>query len=172
MDDGVRFEKLQSDVRQTLTDGPFSNVAPRLLRALCEGLGWDVGIAWRHDESAHQIHFVASWHDQSRPKTQLEILSERKTFSPGVGLPGRVVSTGGPSWITDVQRDHGFPRSSAAMEDDFHTAFGFPLVRDRSVVGVMEFFSVENRELDEALLAAVATMGPEIGGAMAMERKV
>ena len=171
VDEGDRLEKLRSEVHRILADGgPFTDVAPRILRALCEGLGWDVGLAWRHDESAHKIHFVASWHDQSRPKTQLETLSEQSTFSPGVGLPGRVVSTREPCWITDVQRDRGFPRSPAAMEDDFHSAFGFPLLHGFTVLGVMEFFSRERRELDEDFLAVAGMLGPELGGVMAAEQ--
>lgn len=149
--------------------GPFADVAPRILRALCEGLGWDVGIVWTHDESASALHFVGSWHDPSGPKTQLETLSERSTLSAGVGLPGRIVSSREPCWITDVQTDRGFPRSPAAMEDGLHGAFGFPLLHDWKVIGVMEFFSQETRELDEALLVSVAHLGPELGAVMAME---
>jgi signal transduction protein with GAF and PtsI domain len=171
MDEDHRFEKLNSEIRRILAEGgPFADAAPGILRAMCEGLGWDVGIAWSHDEQAHKIHFVASWHDRSGPKTQLETLSEQATFSPGVGLPGRVVSTRGPCWITDVQTDRGFPRSPAAMEDDFHSAFGFPLLHGFTVLGVMEFFSQERRELDEDLLMVVATLGPELGAVMATEQ--
>jgi signal transduction protein with GAF and PtsI domain len=171
MDEGDRFGNLLSEVRRILADGgPFTEIAPRILRLLCESLGWDVGIAWRHDDSAHRIHFVASWHDRSGPMTRLETMSERSTFSPGVGLPGRVVSTREPCWITDVQKDRGFPRSPAAMEDDFHSAFGFPLLHGFTVLGVMEFFSQERRELDEDLLIVVATLGPELGAVMATEQ--
>jgi hypothetical protein len=171
-DEGDRFEGIHTEVRRILAvGGPFADAAPKILRVLGEGLGWDVGIAWRHDESAHALHFVASWHDQSRPKTRLETLSERSTLSPGVGLPGRIVSAHEPSWITDVQTDRGFPRSPAAMEDGLHGAFGFPLIHEWSVVGVMEFFSQEPRDVDEALLVSLAPLGPELGGAMAMERE-
>jgi hypothetical protein len=55
------------------------------------------------------------------------------------------------------------------MEDGLHGAFGFPLIHDWKVEGVMEFFSREARELDEALLVSVAALGPELGAAMASE---
>ena len=171
-DEGDRFEEVHSEVRRILAaGGPFADVARKILQVLCEGLAWDVGIAWRHDESAHDLHFVASWHDRSSPKTQLETLSERSTLTPGVGLPGRIVSSHEPQWIPDVQTDRGFPRSPAAMEDGLHGAFGFPLLHDWMVVGVMEFFSHEARELDEELLVSIAPLGPELGRAMAMERE-
>jgi hypothetical protein len=172
-DEGDRFEGVRSEVRRILAEGgPFADVAPRILRVLCEGLGWAVGIAWRHDESTHALHFVASWHDESGHKTQLETLSEGSTLTPGVGLPGRIVSSHEPHWIPDVQTDRGFPRSPAAIEDGLHGAFGFPLVHDWMVVGVMEFFSHEARELDEELLVSIAPLGPELGRAMATEGEI
>jgi len=56
------------------------------------------------------------------------------------------------------------------MEDDFHSAFGFPLLHGFTVLGVMEFFSQERRELDEDLLMVVATLGQELGAVMATEQ--
>jgi len=165
-----RFLGIHSEVDLILAEGgTFDAAAPRVLRALCEGLRWDVGIAWRYDEPARSLRFVASWHDPSGPRTQLETLSEQSALSPGVGLPGRIVAAREPCWITDVQKDRGFPRSPAAMEDDLHGAFGFPLLHDWKVVGVMEFFAHERRELDEDLLVSIAQLGPELGGVMAME---
>jgi hypothetical protein len=92
-------------------DGPFGEVAPGILQALCVGLGWDVGIMWKADELANVLRFVESWHDPSIPSTQLERLSARSTFSPGIGLPGRMLSSREPAWIRDVQNNIGFPRA-------------------------------------------------------------
>jgi signal transduction protein with GAF and PtsI domain len=95
--------------------------------------------------------------------TELERISARSTFSPGVGLPGRIVSSSEPSWIKDVQTDRGFPRSPAAMEDGLHGAFGFPLRHGWKVVGVIELFSKDTLERDEELLLFVAEIGPRLG---------
>jgi signal transduction protein with GAF and PtsI domain len=143
--------------------GPLEEVAPKILRELCEGLGWDVGIMWTADESGTVLHFAASWHDPSLEATELERMSARSTFSPGVGLPGRILSGREPSWIRDVQNDIGFPRAPAAMEDDLRSAFGFPLIQGRKVVGVIELFSRQTRERDRELLAEMAPIGMQVG---------
>ena len=168
--EGDRFTHVRSELDLILAKGgPLGTVAPRILRALCEGLGWGVAIAWRFDESDRVLRFVASWHDPSGPKTQLETISERSTMSPGVGLPGRILAAGEPTCIKDVQKDRGFPRSPAAMEDDLHGAFGFPLVHEWTVVGIIECFSKEVRERDEELLVAAAPMGLQLGALLAGE---
>jgi signal transduction protein with GAF and PtsI domain len=169
-DGADRFEGILSEVRRILSEGGrFTDAAPRILGMLSETLGWDVAIAWRQDEATRVLHFVASWHDPSGPRTQLETVSERSTLTPGVGLPGRIVAAREPCWITDVQTDRGFPRSPAAMEDGLHGGFGFPLLHNWKVVGVMEFFAHETRELDEDLLVSIAQLGPELGDVMAGE---
>lgn len=159
-----------SGVDLALAEGAsFDDAAPEVLRALCESLGWDVGIAWRFEESDRALRFLASWHHPSGPMTELEKLSQRSSFSPGVGLPGRIMSAAEPMWITDVQKDRGFPRSPAAMEDGLHAGFGFPLIHGWSVVGVMEFFSKKARERDGELLSAVAPIGRRLGELLAGE---
>jgi GAF domain-containing protein len=167
-----RLRAIRSELdRIHAEDGPFEEVAPRILQALCEGLGWDVGIMWKADESATVLRFVASWHDPSIPVTELERLSARSTFSPGVGLPGRILSGREGCWIRDVQNDIGFPRAQAAMEDDVQSGFGFPLLQGRKLVGVIELFSRQTRKRDRKLLASMAPIGDEVGRMIEGERE-
>jgi GAF domain-containing protein len=92
------------------------------------------------------------------------------TFAPGVGLPGRIWSSGQPAWIVDVVRDPNFPRTKSAAVDGLHGAFGFPIVGPGGFLGVMEFFSPEIREPDESLLRMFDAVGRQIG--QFIERKI
>jgi hypothetical protein len=49
------------------------------------------------------------------------------------------------------------------MEDDLRSAFGFPLIQGRKVVGVIELFSRQTRERDRELLAEMAPIGMQVG---------
>jgi len=85
------------------------------------------------------------------------------TFGRGVGLPGRVWSTGQPVWIADVTLDTNFPRGPYAAGENLHGAFGFPILLRGDVQSVMEFFSREIRAPDEDLLSMLASVGNQIG---------
>src|SRR5262245_7408130 len=90
----------------TLQDG-----APLILQAVAESLHWDCGGLWLKDASAPQLRCAAFWH---RPGLQIEEFAEESrklTFSPGVGLPGRVWATGKSVWVPDVVKDPNFPRA-------------------------------------------------------------
>lgn len=68
-------------------------------------------------------------------------------------MPGRVLATGKPTWIPDVEKDANFPRAKMAENIGVHAGFGFPILAAKEVVGVLEFYSAEASEPNEALLA-------------------
>jgi two-component system sensor histidine kinase/response regulator len=136
---------------------------PQILEAICTTLGWDYGALWQVDTQATVLHFVSAWHPPGAGFAEFERLSRQTTFSPGIGLPGRVWATVRPAFIPDVLDDPNFPRAPAAAKEDLHAAFGFPVVLDRAVLGVMEFFSREIRQPDAELLAMLDTIGSQIG---------
>ncbi len=92
-----------------------------------------------------------------------ETVSRTRTFTRGVGLPGRIWSSGKPAWIPDVSRDPNFPRMPEAAEAELRGAFGFPIHLGDEIVGVMEFFSQEIRQPDQDLNDIVASVGFQIG---------
>ena len=85
------------------------------------------------------------------------------TFARGIGLPGRVWTSGEPVWIPDVAHDANFPRAIVAAREGLHAAFGFPVLVRGEVLSVIEFFSREIREPDANLLAMLSTVGNQIG---------
>jgi signal transduction histidine kinase/CheY-like chemotaxis protein len=68
-----------------------------------------------------------------------------------------------------VEKDDNFPRAPFAVSAGFHAAFAFPILLGDKFLGVMEFFSHEIREPDDALLAMFGSIGGQIG--QFMERK-
>src|SRR5437660_12761143 len=90
-------------------------------------------------------------------------MSHESKFAPGVGLPGRVWKDLKAAWIPDVTKDENFPRAPAAVAEGLHAAFAFPILSGEKFLGVMEFFSHEIREPDQALLATFRGIGSQIG---------
>ena len=136
---------------------------PKILQAICESLGWEHGGYWEVDAGAKTLRCVEMWHPPSVRFPEFEAVSRTIRFPPGVGLPGRVWASGKPAWILDVVKDTNFPRAPIAAKEGLHGAFGFPVVLEGRVLGVLEFFSREIREPDDALLEMLAVVGSQIG---------
>ena len=141
----------------------LAEAMPRVLEAVCNGLDWVMGARWSVDSQAHVLR-CAEMH-VARPRLLQEMVEVNRcvTFAHGVGLPGRVWSTGRAAWIADVVHEPNFPRAAAAAKDGLHGAFGFPIIGPGGFLGVMEFFSTEIREPNAAVLALFEGIGGQVG---------
>ena len=156
--------RVQHTVGQILAEAAtIEEVTPRVLRAIGEGLGWDVGALWCVDREVEALRCIELWHNASIEVPEFERVSRKFTFVPGLGLPGRVWSSLEPEYIPDVVRDDNFPRGPIAQREGLHAAFGLPILLGGEVLGVIEFFSREIRQPDQELLNMLATIGSQIG---------
>jgi GAF domain-containing protein len=157
-----RRRTAQYAVARTLSEAAsIAEAAPRLLSAVGESLGWEVGAIWKIDRGV--LHCIDVWQAPGLSVPQFEAVTREMTFPPGIGLPGRVWSTGRAAWIRDVVRDDNFPRAPMAAAEGLHGAFAFPISSGAEVLGVVESFSREVREPDEDMLEMIAAIGSQIG---------
>lgn len=162
---GERRLAAQYEVTRVLAESPrFREAVPRLLRAVCEGLGWGMGVLWMVERGAEVLRFVESWHAPAVEAAEVVKFSRRQEATRGESLlPARVWASGEPLWVEDIAADASFPRSEEAARDDLHAALAFPILLRGEVLGVMEFFSREVRPPDEALLKMMAHVGSQLG---------
>jgi signal transduction histidine kinase/ActR/RegA family two-component response regulator len=159
-----RYRAVQLSITQILAEAAtMSDAAPRLLQTTCESLGWVVGALWSVDPEADVLRCVEVWHTPPIQVPRFEAASRERTFSRGIGLPGRIWATAAPTWIKDVVADGNFPRAPIAAQEGLHGAFGYPIVLADEVLGVIEFFSSEVREPDGMLLEMMAGLGGQLG---------
>jgi PAS domain S-box-containing protein len=147
-----------------------AEAAVRVLQSLCEALDWDYGALWNVNADSGVLQCVDAWHLPTPELSEFEAASRRTTFTRGVGLPGRVWATSEPAWVPDVVADSNFPRAPVARKAGLHGAFALPLLIRGTVAGVMEFFSREIREPDEALLRMLTRVGAQVGQFMERRR--
>jgi PAS domain S-box-containing protein len=139
-----------------------------VLEAIASLLAWQVGAVWELGLDA-RLRCVCTWH-AGAGAPEFEALSRRLVLQRGEGLPGRVVVTGEPVWMTDAPERPNFPRGGAALRAGLHAAFAFPLESTRGVMGSIEFFASEPRELDRELLQTMRVLGSQIGQYVARRR--
>ena len=103
------------------------------------------------------------WHVPTASFTEFAATSRRTTFSPGIGLPGRVWASRVPVWVPDVVNDANFPRAAVAAKEGLHAALGVPICVANEVLGVMEFFARQIRVPDDHVLQMMEGIGSQIG---------
>jgi GAF domain-containing protein len=162
--EAVRRLHAQYETARALAESvSLEQATPRILRAICETLGWEHGALWRVDRGAGVLRCSETWHPDHVAFPEFDAVSRTTVFPPGVGLPGRVWTSGRPAWIPDVVRDSNFPRAAVADREGLHGAFGFPVHVSDEVIGVLEFFSREIRQPDDELLEMLGAVGSQIG---------
>jgi PAS domain S-box-containing protein len=161
--------------------------APQLLQAVCDCLEWDYGEIWLLDRQSQRLRCFGVWHRDSLALTHFGLVSQESSFATGICLPGQVWAHGQPIWIADATqqggarrfewfkgfiaaiwipdtlKESGAPRAAQARDAGLHGAFGFPVQFGDEFLGVIDFFSHEIRQPDEALLQLFAAIGSQVG---------
>ena len=154
----------QSAVAKTLGEAEtLEDAATTILGRIGETLGWEVGAMWRVDEREQVLRCVELWRRSNVDSSEFERVSRSRTFRPGIGLPGRAWAASEPVWMADVAAESTFTRRAAAEEAGLHGAVAFPILLGAHVMGVLEFFSRDVREPDQALFGILSATGAQIG---------
>ncbi|MEH1827025.1 MAG: response regulator [Nostoc sp.] len=141
----------------------INEAMPQILQGICESLGWDLSEFWMVDQQANLLSLSNSWYEISLQMQEFDILSRQTTFTPGIGLPGRVWASVEPIWIADVVKDQNFIRSQIAAQAELHGAFGFPIRSSKKIIGVITCFSHEIQQADPNLAKVMNSIGEQVG---------
>jgi PAS domain S-box-containing protein len=161
---------LQYAVTTILAESPsLSDVYSRILQAIAEGAGWEFGALWQVERETHELRCKEVWQSAGARVPEFTTSCQQFTFAPGIGLPGRVWSSGEPAWIPDVTLDSNL-RASIAAKEGLHTGFAFPVRLAGVVLGVIEFLSPDIRQPDNELLQMMNAIGSQLG--QFIQRKV
>lgn len=134
----------------------------RIMRGICERLGWQAGELWRVDEKSMLIR-CEEVYVSSPELADFAECTRKLSFSKGAGLPGEIWDRREPRWIEDVSADPKFSRALAVSCAGLHGVVAVPIRYNGTVCGVMEFLSVNPEPPDVPLLQALAAVGSQIG---------
>ncbi|MBT6226710.1 MAG: response regulator [Candidatus Scalindua sp.] len=156
--------KAQHIVTQVLAESTtITEASSKILQAICMALEWALGEIWIFDSQDRVLKCSEIWHIPSIDVSAFVKITRQTTFSPGIGLPGRVLSSAQPVWIEDAVHDSNFPRAEIASKVGLHGVFGFPILSGNEVLGAISFFSHEIRIPDNDLLDMMTAIGNQIG---------
>jgi len=159
-----RLEIFHSVARTLAKSKSISKAMPRIIRIICESLGWDCGVHWEIDDENKQYHCTETWgHTNARIKKfmayggQCFIPVDDESFIKRTWLSNR------PIWISDITAEKTFTRASQAAEAKLLSAFAFRILSADKTIGVLEFFSRSTQKPDTALNETVLSIGVQIG---------
>lgn len=162
-----RFERhqklLYATTRALAESTTVAEAAPKILAEICETAVWDVGEFWAVDREMGVLRYLETGHLPAVQVPEFSARARELTFSRGVGLPGQVWAAGKPLWVSDMSQLSNFLRADVAARYGLHSAFAFPVLLGRDVLGVLAFFSREVRQPDSTLIELLAEMGSQIG---------
>jgi PAS domain S-box-containing protein len=131
---------------------------------VCEFTRWPLGHACI--ASNGQKHLVSSpiWSGvQGCRFDAFRAASEANGFSIEADLLGKVMVDARPVWVRDVANDLRFTRRSAAQHVGIRSTFAFPVLSGGQVIALLEFFTVDVSDQDDALLEMMALVGNQLG---------
>ena len=156
-----RLAAAQLGVARVLATSDSEEAAvPRILGAIGESLGWDLGLFWKPEGAVLRAREV--WTARDVDGTAFAARSRELGFRPGEGLPGRVWNDRKPVWSRDVTREENFHRRDVAARTGVRAAFAFPICVGDSLLGIAEFFTHEIEDPDLALLEALEALGSDV----------
>jgi len=163
---------LQSVTVAANRSSSIEHTANTCLHLICSYTGWPVGHVYlRADDSSGEVISAELWHfERAEPFTAFREASGRRC-SQGTGLPGRVLASGKPEWIVDLADEKPLSeRLRAAAEAGLRSGFGFPVIVEKKVIAVLEFFSEQTIQPDEELLNVMAHIGSQLGQVVIRQR--
>ena len=158
-------QAIQLAISQVLMEADtVEQAGTQILQSVGHLADWEVGLIWLLDSRRQTLRCAVVWEKSTKPALESFLRQSLITsFASGVGLPGRVLASGEPCWITNVIKDDNFPRLDLARAADLHAAFGLPIKDSKGVVGVMEFLTREVRAPDNSLLHTFTDIGIKVG---------
>ena len=154
----------------TSINGVFENA----LEQICTYTAWPAGHVYLvAEDDSGLVEPTGLWRLQSFGQFEtLRRATEGCTLRTGEGLPGRVIASGNPVWITDVERDPNYPRARQGVNLGVRSTFAFPVFASSTPVAVLEFFSTEPSEPNTRWLELFASVGVQLGLVIARQRAV
>lgn len=137
-----------------------------VLDRVCAFTGWPVG----HVYLAEQGELVSGglWRLQEPQRYRdFKRATASTRLKPGEGLPGRAAASGEPAWAPDLAGEAG---RRGAAEAGLRSGLAFPVMAGGQTAAVLEFYSAEPFEPEQALLDVLAQVGSILGRLVERER--
>jgi len=133
-----------------------------ILNRICKEMEWDVGHVYSvHGGRYGELRSTGLWFCPPEYE-ELRTRLDRKVVPPGVGVAGRALVTGRPTWLPDISVD-SFYHATQSATGALRSGTALPIKVEGQVSVVLEFLSCEIRGFDAHALRAMEVVGGQVG---------
>lgn len=136
---------------------------PAILRALCEGTGWDCGLFWRRDEEEEVLRCAIAWANSETRVKDFLAHSRKLRVTHGMDVPGQAWAESKTVFIGDMGLNEGLVRESTARQSGLRATVALPIVAATRFCGVIELYSSTTIEADDSLWQLLDSVRNQIG---------
>jgi PAS domain S-box-containing protein len=156
--------ELLRDVATTANQATtFAQAMQFAVDRICKFTAWPLGHACLLAVGQAHLASIHIWSSKQEHRFDaLRAISEASGFAIA-DLPVNVLAGARPIWVRDVANDPQFARQSAAQQAGIKSAFAFPVLSGNEAVAVLEFFSFDYCDRDDALLEIMTLVGNHLG---------
>ena len=140
------------------------------LEQVCAYTGWPVGHAYQVDEKNKKFVIRKYRYPEQPEYAGFRAASNSVKYSVGAGLPGRVMRTRTPVWISDLSCAENYPNAKYLVDFGLQAGFAFPVFSNNELVAVLEFFSQEVTESDFEFLEVMTHIGVQLSRVVEREK--
>lgn len=172
LEDEIKFTDLLQKLTMIYNEAKeVPNALRRSIEEICAFMHWPLGHAYLPTENGETTTVSTNdiWHiEQSENINNVEDYINQTHFSPNDQMIQEVMQTGEPTWQTNIERED---EDGSDHNVDIHTAFAFPVMADKKVAGVLEFYSPSIVSRDILLLKKMSVIGTQLGRVIERERR-
>ena len=159
-----RLEIFHSVARTLAKSKTITKAMPRIIRIICETLGWDCGAHWKVDEEKQQYYCTETWSIANTQIKKFMNYSSQCVFPIDYeGFIKRTWLSNRPVWLSDITAEIIFKRTAQAAEAKLLSAFAFRILSADKTIGILEFFSRNTQKPDTTLHETALSIGVQIG---------
>jgi PAS domain S-box-containing protein len=156
-------QAMQFHVTRILAEASTPDEAmPKLLEAVCNGDGWDLGAFWCVEDAENVLRLDSYWHTSTFMQAT-ESAKRKIIFRLGISIATRVWMYDAPVWYEHATWNARAAQRPKPMQPHFQSAFAVPVRTDTAVIGMMVFFSYKQRARADELLRIGVDLGSQIG---------
>src|SRR6201996_812600 len=131
---------------------------------VCQFTSWSLGHACVFAVGQPHLASTHIWSStRERRFDAFRAASEANEFSIAADLPINALISARPTWVRDVANDPHFARQAVARQAGLRSSFAFPVLSGNEVVSILEFFSTDSSEPDDAILEVMTLVGNQLG---------